>query len=211
MEHKNPDLKNRLSDIIDISYKILCNKISAGSINVYNEASLQLQFSVILKTIGHLYEFEKYDIFEIELEKKINLKEKTWKSNNKKARCDIWISLSNSKTNKSESAAIELKYFRKSQGETTTDNRFSLLCDLENLEHYQNISNNIHCYSITYTNNPNYSKSNSTSYINIGNECSCSGKIISNKKEVNLENNYIFSWDIYINEYYFLKIKLPNS
>ena len=38
MEHKNPDLKNRLSDIIDISYEILCNKISAGSINVYNEA-----------------------------------------------------------------------------------------------------------------------------------------------------------------------------
>lgn len=211
MEHKIINLKERLSDIINISYKILCNKISVGSINVYNEASLQLQFSVILKTIGHLYEFEKYDFFEIELEKKISLEEKTWKSNNQTARCDIWISLSNSKTNANESAAIELKYFRKSQGETITDNRFSLLCDLENLEHYKRIFSNILCYSITYTNNPNYSKSNSTSYINIGNECNCTGRIISNKKEVNLENKYTFNWDIYKNkenEYHFLKIEL---
>lgn len=211
MQDNIQDLKDRLSEIINISYKILCNKISAGSINVYNEASLQLQFSVILKTIGHLYEFDKYDIFEIELEKKINLKEKTWKSNKQTARCDIWLSLSNSETSTNESAAIELKYFRKSQGETITDNRFSLLCDLENLEHYKKESSNTHCYSITYTNNPNYSNSSSTSYINIGNESSCTGRIISNKKEVILENNYTFNWDIYKNkdkEYYFLKIDL---
>ena len=73
MEHNIPNFQERINEIINTSYKILCNKIASGNIDVYNEASLQLQFSVILKSIGQLYEYEIKDRFEIELEKKIDL------------------------------------------------------------------------------------------------------------------------------------------
>lgn len=209
MEHNIPNFQERIDEIINTSYKILCNKIASGNIDVYNEASLQLQFSVILKSIGQLYEYEIKDRFEIELEKKIDLESKTWKSNNQKARCDIWLSIYNGKNR--YSAAIELKYFKKSQGETTTDNRFSILCDIENLEHYKKLFKNLSCYSIVYTDNVNYVRSNSASYINIGEGTTHHGKIISNNREIILNNSYTFSWDIYSsknsnNGFYFLKI-----
>ena len=61
-------LKDRLREIVDISYRILCNKIVSKSISISNEASFQLQFGVILKQIGQLYEFDEKDRFYIQLE-----------------------------------------------------------------------------------------------------------------------------------------------
>ena len=61
-------LKERLTEIVDISYRVLCNKIVSQSINIPNEASLQLQLGVILKQVGQLYEFSTEDRFTIQLE-----------------------------------------------------------------------------------------------------------------------------------------------
>jgi len=58
-------LIGRVREIIDISYKILIQKIGNGTINAWNEASFQLEFGSILKTVGNLYEFstaEQYSL-----------------------------------------------------------------------------------------------------------------------------------------------------
>ena len=63
-----PSVEERLKQIIDTSYKLLCNKIVSGNIAVDNEASLQMQLGVLLKQIGQLYEFGKNDHFTVDLE-----------------------------------------------------------------------------------------------------------------------------------------------
>lgn len=205
MEGQIQTLKERLIDIINLSYRILCAKIVGGEIIVDNESSLQLQFSILLNAIGQLYVFSEDEHFSVELEKKVNLINATCKSPKKKARCDIWLTIFD-KTNK-EHAAIELKYFRKSSGETITNNRFSVLCDLENLEEYKKENNNILSAFVLFTNNVNYIKTDTNSYINIGEGAKVDKNCHkSNNKEVSLSNEYIFNWDLYKNNYCFLKI-----
>lgn len=65
------DHKDRLTRILDTGFDLLTEKISHGSIHVDNEASFQLQYSYILKTLGSLYEFDQNDRFIIELEKSV--------------------------------------------------------------------------------------------------------------------------------------------
>ena len=78
------------------------------SISISNEASFQLQFGVILKQIGQLYEFDEKDRFYIQLED-VQTIDVTQKSKHGRARCDIMLSLKNGKDE--FSVAIELKYF----------------------------------------------------------------------------------------------------
>ena len=82
MEKNILSLEKRLQHIVDQSYDILCQQITKGRFTINNEASLQLQFSVILKAIGQLYEFDPKDRFVIELEKNIDLDTETCKSTN---------------------------------------------------------------------------------------------------------------------------------
>jgi hypothetical protein len=63
--------RDRLARIVDDGYDVLSQKIRKGRISVDNEASLQLHYSSILKTLGELYEFAKADLFSIELEKNV--------------------------------------------------------------------------------------------------------------------------------------------
>ena len=123
-------IEDRLKQIIDISYKLLCNKIVSGGIRIDNEASLQMQLGVILKQIGQLYEFSNNDHFTVELETWQDISS-TSKSNKGRARCDIFLKFISE--SEAKEAAIELKYFKHSTNEAVTDNRFSLLLDLENL------------------------------------------------------------------------------
>lgn len=201
-----PTLKERLKQIVDSSYVLLCNKIAGGTIKICNEASLQMQLGVILKQIGQLYEFEKDDRFSIELETWQPI-ESTSKSKNGRARCDISLKLTNNK--ETQEAAIELKHFRHSTNEAVTDNRFALLLDLENLEHYKANNPNLLCYEIVYTDNENYTKINNRSKIRIT-------PIISGNIEpycgrtITLQNNYSSVWDSYSHTHHFLKIDLNN-
>lgn len=200
-------LEERLVEIVNTSYCILCSKIVSKCINIPNEASFQLQFGVILKQVGQLYEFEEKDKFSIQLED-VQTINATQKSKNGKARCDIMLSLKNG-NNYEAAVAIELKHFKKFDGETITDNRFKILCDIENLESYKKINHKMICYEILYTNNPNYANPDSSSYIKIGNGVTLNaGEHISNERIVKLEKAYTLKWDIYKNNNCFLKIEV---
>lgn len=197
-------LHNRLEQIVQISYDLLVGKIVGGEIVVSNEASLQMQFGVILKQIGKLYEFCEDDKFSIELEiwREIG---STTKSKKGRARCDIWLELRNN--DETWQAAIELKFFKQDKNEAVTDNRFSLLLDLENLEHYKVNSANLLCYEIVYTDNVNYTKIDNRSKIKI--TPTISGNIEPYcERTITLQKSYSSIWESYSPQHHFLKINL---
>lgn len=188
------DLRERLQEIVQISYRLLCNKIAGGLVEVDNEASMQMQLGVIMKTIGQLYEFSEHDRFSITLEHVVKDDAiQTWKSKGK-ARIDIMLTVS--KGRDTCSAALELKYFPKSDGETVTDNRFYMLADLENLEAYRRLGMADLGYFILYTTNKNYT-TDTRSGVKIGNEKPIERTTTSNNRTVNITGSYKLHWDIY--------------
>lgn len=198
-------LQQRMEEIVSTSYRLLCQRIACRSIRVSSEAALQLHFGTILKDVGSLYEFWPTSKFSIDLEKQFT-EIKTSKSNGK-ARCDIFLTLESQK--ESVCAAIELKYFPKSEGETTTDNRFAILEDIENIEHYKAHEGPMTGYSIVFTTNPNYANPNTRSGINIGEGQTITGKVAcsNNKYAVDLKGSYTFHWDSLPGNCYFLNLK----
>ncbi|MGM9794969.1 MAG: hypothetical protein ACI3ZZ_01940 [Candidatus Aphodosoma sp.] len=191
----------RLNKIVDNSYEILCSKIAGGQISIVNEASLQLQFGVILTQLGKLYEFSPEDRFSISLESVQEIKETT-KSKRGSARCDIMLYFSNNTT--TISLAIELKCFLKSKNaETITSNRYSVYKDLENLENYDSNGG----YEVVYTNNENYSNPDSKSKIPFGDKMKIK-KILDDKHPIELRNEYELHWDSFENKHFFLKVKV---
>lgn len=188
-------LKERLQEIVNMSYHLLCNKIAGGLISVDNEASMQLHLGVIMKTIGQMYEFTPKDRFTIVLEHVLKDKNiKTFKSNGT-ARIDVLLTLSDAK--ETCSAALELKFFpKKDDGETVTNNRFSMLADMENLETYLRLGKTDLGYFMLYTTNRNYLTDN-RSGVKIGNEKPVGGIIESNKRKVQILGSYKLSWDKY--------------
>ena len=221
MERHIPTFEERLQQIVNISYNLLCNKIVGGEISIFNEASLQHQLCIILKQIGIQYLFSNSEHFSVDLEKQIPMKQQTIKSP-KTARCDIWLSMWDNE--KKTVCAIEVKFFKYNKAtEATTDNRFYLLLDLENLEQYKNqAEQSILCYSIVYTNNGNYSKETTSSVIKLSpyitQHCEreltkyikgTNGEKIATKNvlTVNLSKEYNACWDCY-NSHYFLKIDM---
>lgn len=132
------DHERRINQIVEVAYDRLCGKITGQRIEVANEASLQLQFASILKTLGELFEESPDERFNIELEKKVSLKGgKFVKSGSDKAKIDIWISLENISNGEKHSCAIELKYFKKAN-HREPNNRYDVFKDLHNLERYGN-------------------------------------------------------------------------
>lgn len=215
--------RERLENIVDLSYKILSHKIASGSLDVYNEASMQLHLGVILRQLGALYEFTEDDNFKIVLEKTIPLREGTPKSPNRKPRCDIWLELGDE--NNRAIAAIELKYFKYSKyTEATTDNRFSLMLDIKNLEHYVESYPNALGYAMVYTNNENYTKEaiathssiKLSPYITQSIRRNLTKKTKQVEVEVKLQHQYTANWTKFPpasnenNGHYFLKVDLDN-
>ncbi|MBU1284169.1 MAG: hypothetical protein KJ884_06000 [Gammaproteobacteria bacterium] len=128
--------EERIKQIVEIAYDRLCGKITGQRIDVSNEASLQLQFASILKTIGELYEETPDERFNIELEKSVILSGRAFvKSKTEKAKIDIWFSLENVKSGEKHSCAIELKYFKKIN-HREPNNRYDVFKDIHNLECY---------------------------------------------------------------------------
>ncbi len=215
----------RLGKIVEESYAILREKIRCNGIAVENEASFQLQYAYILKSLGELYEFSKDDNFLIELESNLKLKEPLIKSKSKNARIDIIISMEN-KDSKSK-CAIELKFFKKSN-HREPNNRYDVFLDLFNLEKYQ--ENGIDtCYFILATNHEHYVNQDSYSedtkdFDFREGRTYTAGTLLSYNTVENLElieekgfrpnielkNDYNFEWDRYENMN-FLKIKLPTK
>lgn len=128
--------KRRLKEIIDLSFKSLYEKINGGLIVVQNEASLQLQISSIIKTLGDLYVYQRDELFSIELEKPVLLPNGVFdKSQSSKAKIDIFITIENLTTTEKHNCAIELKFFKKSN-HREPNNRYDVFKDISNLENY---------------------------------------------------------------------------
>ncbi len=152
--------KERLERIVEDSCMLVLQKISSGDIEVFNEASLQLQLSVVMKSLGELYEFSSDDHFTISLE--APHKDMGTSKSIDKARCDIELSFESEKKLQAK-AYIELKFFKrgkKGEGdEATTSNRYSVYQDIENLQKYRistiPVAPTI-CYELLLTDNPNY-------------------------------------------------------
>lgn len=215
------DFRERLREIVALAYKLFYLRTAHGLIKIENEASMQLQLGLIIKQLGELYLLSKEETFSIELEKWIDLKEATPKSPKKRARCDIWLAFGNK--DETVKAAIELKYFKYSQNtEATTDNRFSLLMDLKNVEQYQDDYANLTGYAIVYTNNENYTKSDNETHSTIKLApliTQSSTRLLTKKKQpvevsVELRHQYIADWVKFPSPtkkgsgHYFVKIEL---
>lgn len=203
--------QERLERIVDTAYEILCGKVASGSITIENEAAFQLQISVILEQLGRLYELNENGHFNIFLEKAITLNRPTLKSPKGNARCDIMLELQSTKGGDNAQIAIELKFLKKRMsGETITTNRFNVICDINNLEQYKQVSviTSIPGYEIVYTNNKNHTTGNSI----IGNKAILHGPHThtanGKQKSVTLNGSYQCNWDEYNNTHFFLKIKV---
>ena len=193
--------QERLKEIVKISYTILCNKIAYGNITIANEASLQMQFGVILKQVGQLYEFDNTDKFLIDLET-IQAISPTIKSSKGQARCDILLQFSINSGNVAK-AVIELKHFKYDKtNEAVADNRFSIMKDIENLEHYKEKDSQLLCYEILYTDNKNYANPHTTAGIKLAptiTQC-----FTYCQQTVELKTVYAAEWSNYGNNYFMI-------
>lgn len=96
MEILTNDKKERLSNIINFSWKILIEYVINGKVKLNKESSLQLHYSAILKQIGEIFCIHPKEEFWVELE-----------SNYRGKNIDIFCGIDNIK------AAIEMKCFKK--------------------------------------------------------------------------------------------------
>ncbi len=222
VSNRNEVFTKRLEEIIERSYSILINQISGKAIQIENEASFQLQFSYILKTLGELYKFSSNDLFSIELENSFSLKIPFVKSKSNKARIDIILSLGD--YSNFATAAIELK-FLKAINKKEPNYRYDVFLDLHNLETYKKEN----LFDITYfilgtdhnhyVNKPTYSDQTSDFDFRHGTKYSSKTKLkYSTSKpygeDLFLENDYNFNWDFVKKQFednddnlYFLKVK----
>ncbi len=131
--YSNINQVNTLKKIVEISYDVLLGQVGNGRVIISNEASFQLHFSYILKTVGELMQLSPEDTFTIKLEEPYRSSDSLNKSGTNKAKIDIVIGLRN--TNETTSCAIELKFFQKAN-HREPNNRYDVFLDLKNLEEY---------------------------------------------------------------------------
>ena len=114
----------KLKDIVLESWRELAENIAEGKIRIGTEEDLELELAIILKENNVL----------IDRQHIATLSNGTSKTPSGMSKVDLFATLEN--RNESYTAAIELKYFPKSQYAASTDNRRAVLMDVENLEAY---------------------------------------------------------------------------
>ncbi|MEC0180680.1 hypothetical protein P4H61_04105 [Paenibacillus peoriae] len=124
-----------LKEIIILSRNILFGQIHYNKVKINNEADLQLHFSYILKSVGDLFEFGLRDHLRIHLEAPFRSEKTLPKSESNRSKIDIVLEWISGSTNTVTTCAIELKYFLW-EGLREPQNRYSVFCDLANLEEY---------------------------------------------------------------------------
>jgi hypothetical protein len=146
--------QERLTRAFNLAYECLRRKINGGRIYVENEASLQLQFAAILKSVGELLEVHRDEFFSIELEKPVALTEATFgKSRTEKAKIDIFCSYTTISNGEVHSCAIEMKYFKK-KNHREPNNRYDVFADIHNLENYGSFAER--CFMVVATDHEHY-------------------------------------------------------
>jgi hypothetical protein len=213
--------RDRLIDIVEFAYARLREKINGGRIRIDNEASLQLHFSSLLKSIGELYENSKNEVFSIELESPVKLSDGSFgKSGSPKARIDILISFENLKTNLKNKCAIELKYF-KYANHREPNNRYDVFSDIQNLEMYGQSADIgfliVATDHLHYVNQDGYSQDTADFDFKHGSSYSAGTKLEYRTKKpygasITLRNSYSFVWDECSDGAHFLKLRIiPHS
>lgn len=195
--------EQRIKQIVSVAYERLCGKITGQRIQVANEASLQLQFASILKTIGELYEESPSERFDIELEKNVTLTGgKFVKSGTENAKIDIWISLSDAESEERHACAIELKYFKRAN-HREPNNRYDVFKDLKNLERYGEFADVGFLLVATdhphYINQEEYSSDTEDFDFRHGTEYKAGTEMVYRTEKphgvpITLSNNYTFKW-----------------
>lgn len=209
------NLKNRLIEIIETSFRLLEMKIANGGIISKNEASFQLELAYILKVVGQLYEFQPNEKFHLELESYIDLKKTSIKSKSKKARVDIYLEFGNDE-NKIK-GAIELKFLKK-KNHREPNNRYDIFKDISNLEAYKENGIDLCYFYIStdhshYVNQKIYSIDTDDFDFRDGVEYS-KGKVLYYRTKkpygepIKLKGSYKFEWEKPTENFYFMKLKI---
>jgi hypothetical protein len=198
---------DRISDILDISWRVLKSRFIDGRHEISKEAPFQHYFAHTISTIGESFCSKREDIFHVDLETKID------GIKGKSKYLDITCGFPNHKA----SCAIELKFKTARQG-AQDHGRIDAFVDIEALELVcDRIFNFGRFYMIT----------DSTPYINkskkgVGTVFATHDGSIINPGEyhypsmgrehvhVTLRNTYTFEWEK-INEWYFLQINIESS
>lgn len=126
--------KANLLNVVKTGCNSLINKVSGGSIDFNNEASMQLQLGAIFSALGSIYEYKQRDKFHIELESYANLPGVSVKSGSNTALIDVSMCLGDN--HNFATSAIELKFFKK-KNHREPNNRYDVFADLKNLETYR--------------------------------------------------------------------------
>lgn len=201
---RKKDKKNKkvLEEIISLGFQILQNKISGGLIDFNNEASMQMQFGIILNTIGKLFESKQDDIFNIELESNFLINSNFLKSNSNKAKIDIAMCFGNKES--FSTAAIELKYLKKTNLREP-NNRYDVFCDISNLEKYREEFFDIgYLFVLTdhehYVNKESYSDDTKDFDFRHNKQYNSKTELVYKTEKpygppIILDGNYIFKWN----------------
>jgi len=210
MKHQDKLAENyteRISDVLEISWRILKSRFIDGRHEITKEAPFQHYFAHIISTIGESFCTKRNDIFLVDLETK------TEGIKGKAKYLDITCGF----PNQNASCAIELKFKTNRQG-AQDHGRIDAYIDIEALELVCNQSFNIgRFYMIT----------DSTPYINRSKKgvgtvfATHDGSQIdpgtyhfpSKGREhihVSLQNRYTLEWEK-INQWYFLQVNIELS
>ncbi len=206
----------RLERVFELTYEMLRRKINGGAVKVDNEASLQLQFSAILKTVGELFEVDRDEHFFVELEKPVLLSDTYFgKSGSKKAKIDIWYGYKGGLPDDQRACAVELKYFKK-DNHREPNNRYDVFADLKNLESYGGFADL--GFMLVATDHPHYVSqpqySNDTGDFDfrhgrhyIGGTSLCYRTAKPYGAPIRLSRSYDFRWDT-VDNVKFLKLRV---
>ena len=205
---------SRIVQVFDLAYGCLRAKINNGRILVDNEASLQLHFAAILKSVGELHEFAPNERFTIELEKAVSLQAESIKSRSRRAKIDIVIGYTNASTQKPVSCAIELKFFKR-ENHREPNNRYDVFADIHNLENYGQHAQQ--CFLVVATDHMHYVTkdvySPETGDFNFSDGHTYrAGTELSYRTStpyggpITLRHNYEFHWDKFIKGLHFLRL-----
>jgi len=212
--------RDRLKEIVDLAFKSLYEKINGGRIVIGNEASLQLQLSSIIKTLGEIFVYQRDELFSIELEKPINLPKGSFKkSNSSRAKIDVFITIENLTTKEKHSCAIELKYFKK-VNHREPNNRYDVFKDISNLENYGDFTD----YGVLlvatdhghYISQRNYSKDTCDFDFRNGSRYKA-GKVLKYRTStpygdpITLNNDYKFEWRNSVDGISFMLLEINSS
>lgn len=207
--------RDRLVRTFELAYECLRRKINCGRIRVDNEASLQLQFASILKSVGELFEVECDEFFSIELEKAARLDGKAFgKSGSDRAKIDVFFSFTNASTRESVSCAVEMKFFKK-KNHREPNNRYDVFADIHNLESYGAFAD--YCFLVVatdhdhYVSQPAYSADTADFDFRQGRHYSAGTPATYGTPDpygapITLHNSYSFAWDTATGGLHFMKL-----